>query len=106
MKKGCSEFPESYPRFKDFDPSGGYQFKFPKEWDTVEEKFFQEHSETTKLHVNTPLGVSLDRILIYLNWLSYAKGIGDDSAAMFSKRIHINKAINDAARARATSGLV
>ena len=95
VKRGCSEFPISFPDYKLINKSGPQLMSYNKKWQSIEE----EHDSLNPIRSNKIIipslsSLSLKDILIIQNWIDYAKGIGDPSVhslnqnSIFSPKIY------------------
>lgn len=83
VKRGCSEYPISYPQYKEINNQGP-QMAYNEEWRSIEVKYDTEHPNhsSNKEKTQMPLGfggLTLSDFFTMQNWLVYAKEIGDHS---------------------------
>ena len=94
IKRGCSEFGELYPDYKHIRYNGAQKMLYPEEWVAVENAYDRKQSFSEKPQITLSI-LSLSNALTMLNWLSYAKIIGDSSYHNISDNIpasiHIEK---------------
>ncbi|MDG1012732.1 MAG: tetratricopeptide repeat protein [Luminiphilus sp.] len=82
IKRGCSEYGLLFPEYTELSHDDQQIMQYPISWRSVESK----HDAKTpgrlmpKRGSSVP-GLHLQDILTIHNWISYAKGLGDDSAA-------------------------
>jgi tetratricopeptide (TPR) repeat protein len=86
VKRGCSEYPISFPDYKVINKSGAQLMNYNEKWKLIE----QDHDSTNPIKSNkiiTPSlsGLNLHDILIIRNWIDYAKGIGDPSVHLLNQ---------------------
>ena len=80
VKRGCSEYPISFPDYKEINNNGPQKMSYNKDWMFFEEMYDKENPslEDKKMHESLS-GLNLQDVLIIRNWIDYAKGIGDTS---------------------------
>ena len=81
IKRGCTEFAVSYPKYKEIDNS----MKYNEDW-IEKEKIIDEKNKNKNLNNSsqeTLTGLSITDGLIMQNWLSFAKSINDESYKKF-----------------------
>jgi len=86
VKRGCSEYPISFPDYKVINKSGAQLMNYNEDWKLIEEG----HDSTSPIKSNkiiTPSlsGLNLHDVLIIQNWIDYAKGIGDPSVDLLNQ---------------------
>jgi len=86
VKRGCSEYPISFPNYKVINKSGAQLMNYNEDWKLIEEG----HDSTSPIKSNkiiTPSlsGLNLHDVLIIQNWIDYAKGIGDPSVHLLNQ---------------------
>ncbi len=86
VKRGCSEYPISFPNYKVINKSGAQPMNYNEDWKLIEEG----HDSTSPIKSNkiiTPSlsGLNLHDVLIIQNWIDYAKGIGDPSVHLLNQ---------------------
>ena len=76
IKRGCSEYADVFPSYKEINKNNINYMKYRNEWeekekmhDTIKKKNFNSK--------NSLCGLSISDVLIINNWLSYAKAIDD-----------------------------
>ena len=88
IKRGCSEFAISYPKFK--DKSNNMQYE--KSWKEKEEIIDKQQLNQDEVVIkDTITGLTLNDFLIMRNWMMYAKKIGDKNYDKFDCDIQISK---------------
>ncbi len=80
IKRGCSEFAESYPNYAETNPSSKNFMHYDQQWKSNENIIDQNKNYKNKIFHTTLDGVTLSDILIIKNWIIYAKYIGDSSS--------------------------
>ena len=104
VKRGCSEYPISYPNYKEINHSGPQLMNYNEEWKAIEESYDRKQSIHTKEFVTTSLsGLNLSDILIMRKWIDYARGVGDLSADLLNQDTVYYQDIYDLAKARLDS---
>ena len=95
VKRGCSEYPISFPDYKKINKSGPQLMNYNKNWKSIEEEHDSLSSiRSNKIIIPSLSSLNLKDILIIRNWIDYAKGIGDSSAnslnqnSVFSPKIY------------------
>ena len=88
IKRGCSEFAISYPKFKDKRNNMQYVKSWKEKEDVVDKKQLHQDEVVIK---DTTTGLSLNDFLIMRNWMMYAKKIGDKNYDKFDCDIQISK---------------
>ena len=77
IKRGCSEFEASYPKYNAKSELSSKKFKYQNEWRVIERNFDEKVERKQKIFgFKTKNGVHLEDILIIQNWMSYAIGLG------------------------------
>tara|TARA_Y100000591_G_C21792809_1_gene677552 strand:+ start:47 stop:1360 length:1314 start_codon:yes stop_codon:yes gene_type:complete len=77
IKRGCSEFYNLFPNYKVSDPDNRNFMDYDKNWEQIEENTkITRNFNTIKLN-NSVSGLSISDFLIIIQWLNYAKMIGD-----------------------------
>jgi tetratricopeptide (TPR) repeat protein len=102
VKRGCSEFPISFPQYKEINNSGPQLMNYNEGWRSIEESHDSNFSIKAKVNIRRPSlrGLSLNDFLIMRNWLGYAKGIGDQSLKLMGENIDFSLMFFDQAKAR------
>lgn len=101
VKRGCSEYPLSFPDYQAINNDGLQLMNYNQGWKVIE----RDHDRKTPILAKenkTPTlsGLNLNDVLIIQKWVSYARGIGDLSANLISQNpVHYQK-IYDRAHAR------
>ncbi len=101
VKRGCSEYPISFPDYKVINKSGAQLMNYNKDWKLIEE----DHDSTSPIKSNkiiTPSlsGLNLHDVLIIQNWIDYAKGIGDPSVHLLNQNTIFSPTIYKTAKTR------
>ena len=95
IKRGCSEYPLSYPSYKEINFSGPQKMNYNKEWRRIEESNDILNPSYPKANIMSISGLNLNDILIMQKWIDYAKGIGDTSAnALSSGSVYYKEVFN------------
>ena len=101
VKRGCSEYPISFPNYKEINNSGPQLMNYKEEWKAIEEAHDRKKAEYAKEIKKTSLsGINLSDILIIRKWIDYARGIGDPTADLLSQNTLYYQNIYDIAKAR------
>ena len=101
VKRGCSEYPISFPDYKAINKSGAQLMNYNEDWKLIEEG----HDSTSPIKSNkiiTPSlsGLNLDDVLIIQNWIDYAKGIGDPSVHLLNQNTVFSPTMYKTAKTR------
>ena len=78
VKRGCSEYPLEFPKYKEISKSGDQPMIYNEQWRNIEKEFDQEKKEWGK-SIKSIKGFSLNDFLIMRNWIAYAIKIGDET---------------------------
>ena len=101
VKRGCSEYPISYPEYKKINKQGDQPMIYNEEWRSVEEKYDLENPFRVAKNRRPSLnGLTLNDVLIIRNWIDYARGIGDSSIQLLDQDLVSYPPIHKNARAR------
>ena len=101
VKRGCSEYPISYPNYKEINNSGPQLMNYKEEWKVIEVTHDKEKPIYPKAWKRPSLsGLSLSDTLIIRKWIDYAKGIGDSTADLLSQDTLHYQDIYNIAKAR------
>ena len=97
IKRGCSEYEEAFPDYKEIDENNNNFMKYNKDWEE-KEKIFDTSNTKNLLNTNISLrGILMQDILTMNNWLYYAKKLNDLSYKDISEEIfysdHVSKEI-------------
>ena len=77
VKRGCKEFAEKHPKFKNLEKD---VMTYKKEWKKIENEFDANNKKIYKSGERKLVyGLSLKDVLIFQNWIDFAKIEGDDS---------------------------
>ena len=81
-KRGCSEYGLVFPEYGKLPHNGQQIMQYPTAWRSVESKHDAKTPDRLiRKSGSSVSGLHLQDILTIHNWVSYAKGLGDDSAA-------------------------
>tara|TARA_B100000686_G_C16436642_1_gene784851 strand:- start:306 stop:779 length:474 start_codon:yes stop_codon:yes gene_type:complete len=90
IKRGCTEFSQAYPKYKELNPKSPQFMKYDEKWRT-KEKIIDDKLKAKKLisrkRIESYLGMTLKDALVINNWMYYAKKIGDESIDKVSREI-------------------
>ena len=78
VKRGCSEYPLEFPKYKEIRMSGKQPMNYNKNWRTIEKEIDQGNKDWGKSSKSIE-GFNLNNFLIMRNWIAYAQKIGDRS---------------------------
>ena len=77
VKRGCKEFAEKYPEFLNLEKD---VMRYKKEWKKIENEFDANSQKIYKSGERKLVyGLSLKDVLIFQNWIDFAKIEGDES---------------------------
>ena len=79
IKRGCSEYPVSFPNYKEINKSGPQLMNYNENWKSIEKNHDSLNPMKSNKIIPTLSGINFHDILIIQNWIDYAKGIGDTS---------------------------
>jgi Flp pilus assembly protein TadD len=79
VKRGCSEYPVSFPDFKKVNRSGVELMNYDESWKLIEKDHDSKILNRTTIVKPSLSYLNLSDVLIIRNWIDYAKGIGDPS---------------------------
>jgi tetratricopeptide (TPR) repeat protein len=101
VKRGCSEYPLSFPDYKAINKSGGQLMNYNEDWKSIEEDYDSLNSiKSSKIITPHLSGLNLQDVLIIRNWIDYAKGIGDPSAHLLNQNTVFSPKIYKTAKTR------
>jgi tetratricopeptide (TPR) repeat protein len=101
IKRGCSEYPLSFPEYKEINNFGPQLMEYNQNWKIIEQNYDMKYTKTAKPEIRSSLkGLSLSDFFIMRNWLAYAEGIGDTSVISITKNSIVAGEIYDEAKAR------
>ncbi len=80
IKRGCSEFAESYPEYATLSTKSTDMMNYNEAWAAIEEQHDEIHEQDNQLTSAPSVGgFGLSDFLIFQHWIGYAEGIGDNS---------------------------
>ena len=86
VKRGCSEYPISFPAYKAINKSGSQLMNYNEDWKSIEQDYDSLNSiKSSKIITPSLFGLNLQDVLIIQNWIDYAKGIGDQSVHLLNQ---------------------
>jgi hypothetical protein len=101
VKRGCSEYPISFPSYKEINNSGPQLMNYNEEWRVIEESHDRKNPIHTNEVIRTSLsGLNLSDVLIIRKWIDYAKGIEDPSADLLNQNTVYYQDFYNKAKAR------
>ena len=101
VKRGCSEYPFSFPNYKAINKSGAQLMNYNEDWKSIEESHDSSSSiKLSKIQTPSLSGLNLLDILIIQNWIDYAKGIGDKSVHLLNQNMVFSSKIYEGAKSR------
>ena len=104
VKRGCSEYSLAFPDYKKINLSGAQHMNYNYNWKNIEEDYDDNIGTKHKAPIWPSLScLSLSDVLIFRNWIDYAKGIGDSSAEFLNQDGVISQKVYKIAKARLDS---
>ena len=101
VKRGCSEYPISFPSYEEINNSGPQLMNYNEEWRVIEKSYDAKKAGIAAEVIRTSLsGLNLSDVLIIRNWIDYAKGIEDPSADLLNQNTVYYQDIYNKAKAR------
>jgi len=101
VKRGCSEYPISFPDYKVINKSGGQLMNYNEDWKSIEKDYDSLNSKKSSKIITPHLpGLNLQDVLIIRNWIDYAKGIGDPSVHLLNQNTVFSPKIYKTAKTR------
>ena len=83
VKRGCKEFAEKYPEYKNLEKN---VMTYKKEWKKIESEFDENNQKIYKTgERKLTNGLNLKDVLIFENWINFAKKEGDESYKILTK---------------------
>ncbi len=99
VKRGCSEFGLSYPKYKNINEKKNKLMSYKKEWkikeNIIDNELAKKNVSKTKISKENLHGASISDILVMRNWLGFAKKIGDLSYEKITKKVIIPRFIQN-----------
>ncbi len=87
IKRGCTEFAVSYPKYKEINESMKYDNDWKEKEKIIDDKLEKKNKYKKKIIKETLEGISINDALIMKNWLFFAKSINDESYKKFNIKI-------------------
>ena len=101
VKRGCSEYPTSFPNYEQINNSGPQLMNYNKDWKVIEKDHDRKNYIFAKTIIRPSLsGLNFNDVLIIQKWIDYARGIGDPSVELISQGSVRYQDIYDLAKAR------
>ena len=101
VKRGCSEYPISFPDYKEINKSGAQLMNYNDDWKLIEEDYDAKNPLKYSNIIMPSLScLSLLDILIIQNWIDYAKAVGDPSVELLSQSPVFSQRIYSIAKTR------
>ena len=97
IKRGCSEFANEYPDYKEINPLKKNFMNYNNSWIEKENIIDQKIKKTREqnfISLQTLSGITLKDAFVINNWLYYAKLIGDTSYKIINKKPNYSEYIN------------
>ena len=80
VKRGCSEYPLEFPKYKEIRTSGNQPMNYNESWRNIEKEFDRGNKAWGKSNKSIE-GFNLNNFLIMRNWIAYAIKRGDSSVS-------------------------
>tara|TARA_Y100001968_G_scaffold185090_1_gene169527 strand:+ start:2 stop:1615 length:1614 start_codon:yes stop_codon:yes gene_type:complete len=94
VKRGCSEYPLEFPKYKEIKISGNQPMNYNENWRSIEKEIDKGKKEWGKSNKSIE-GFNLNNFLIMRNWIAYAQKIGDKSVnKITNEQIKAHKSFN------------
>jgi hypothetical protein len=104
VRRGCSEYPISFPNYKEINNSGPQFMNYKKDWKAIEEEYDKKQPKHNKEPIRPSIaGLNLNDVLIIRKWIDYARGIGDPSVNLINPNTVYYQEVYDQAKARLES---
>jgi len=101
VKRGCSEYPSSFPDYKEINNAGPQLMNYNENWKVIEDGHDRKKPIPPKINIRPSLsGLNLNDVLVIRKWIDYARGIGDPSADLINQDTVYHQDIYDLAKAR------
>ena len=101
VKRGCSEYPLSFPDYGETNKSNSPLMSYNEDWLTIEDIYDKKNPMRERTTVKESLsGLNLQDIIIIQNWIDYAIGIDDASVNLLGHHDLCNHKIFKLAKAR------
>ena len=101
VKRGCSEYSNAFPDYKQINNSGPQLMNYIEEWKMIEDDYDRKKPMKAKENIIPSLsGLNLNDVLIIRKWVDYAKGIGDPTADLLNENTVYYQEVHDLAKAR------
>ena len=95
IKRGCSEFYNSFPSYNIIESDKKNYMTYNQDWEKIEENLkIKKNFNTIKLNNSIP-GLSISDVLIIIQWLNYAKIVGDPTIKDIDVNIFNSKFIEN-----------
>ena len=95
VKRGCTEFGEAHPKFKEINKESENFMNYPEEWkkkeNLIDGNIPVKNRLNSKIFTETIKGINFNDFLTIKNWIVYAKIIGDNNYTNFDKDVEISK---------------
>ena len=88
IKRGCSEYPNSFPDYQEINNSGPQLMNYNEGWKTIEENHDRKNPIKVTNNLRPSLsGLNLEDVLIIRKWIDYARGIGDPNTYLLDENV-------------------
>jgi len=100
VKRGCSEYPVSFPDYTQINNAGPQLMNYNEDWRVIETQYDKKNLIQAEHRPPTLAGLNLSDVLAMQKWIDYAKGIEDSSVTLINQDHVCYQAIYDTAQAR------
>ena len=95
IKRGCSEYGDVFPDYKEIDENNNNFMKYKKDWEDKEKIYDSRDNENLLTSNNSLRGILMQDILTMNNWLYYAKQLNDLSYKDISEEIFYSNSVSE-----------
>ena len=94
IRRGCVEYYKNFPKYNN---TNNEKMKYNIKWETFEKNFDEKNPDLTfeKKFNPTIEGITLFDALVFKNWLTYARLVGDETYKNISNQIFSSKSIEE-----------
>ena len=86
VKRGCSEYPLSFPEYEETNKNGNHVMKYSSNWKAIEQNYDTKNPQNLNENRRLSLrGLNISDAIIIQKWIDYAKGIEDPSVHLLNQ---------------------
>ena len=86
VKRGCSEYPLSFPEYEETNKNGNHVMKYSSNWKAIEQNYDTKNPQNLNENRRLSLrGFNISDAIIIQKWIDYAKGIEDPSVHLLNQ---------------------